>query len=66
MALATAAPIDTEYDIHQNRPISLFMNCSASQPANSANDNGCDPTTCGSFMARPLKWPQGNLSNIAA
>src|SRR5262245_12609461 len=51
--LATAAPM-MPITMFIARPIWLFMNCSASQPSDSANDNGGDPTDLLFFHCRFL------------
>src|SRR5262245_34673498 len=50
MALATAAPTMPS-TIFITSPISLFMNCSASQPATPPMIMAAIQPTCGSFMA---------------
>src|SRR4029450_10532968 len=54
MALATAAPIIPS-TIFIRSPISLFMNCSASQPATPPMMIAAIQPICGSFMACLLK-----------
>src|SRR5262249_52356354 len=52
MALATAAPMIPS-TIFIKSPISLFINCSASQPATPPMIMAAIQPTCGSFIARP-------------
>ena len=73
MALATAAPMIPS-TIFITSPVSLFMNCSASQPAmprqptrNAANDNGCNPAYLWIIHGpSSSNGPTGNLSNLGS